>query len=53
MGFVLQDESAPAELTAAPTARTEPDGHPRAERTDLPTRTLAALRTRFDGEIPG
>jgi ABC-2 type transport system ATP-binding protein len=38
---------------AATAARTEPDGRPRAERTDLPTRTLAALRTRFDGEIPG
>ena len=32
---------------------TEPDGTPRAERTDTPTRTVAELMRRFDGEIPG
>ncbi|MER7567216.1 ABC transporter ATP-binding protein [Streptomyces sp. NPDC097941] len=32
---------------------TEPDGTPRAERTDTPTGTVAALMRRFDGEIPG
>ncbi|MFI9581624.1 ABC transporter ATP-binding protein [Streptomyces sp. NPDC052236] len=31
----------------------EPDGSPRAERTATPTRTVAALMRRFDGEIPG
>jgi ABC-2 type transport system ATP-binding protein len=32
---------------------TDPDGTPRAERTDTPTRTVGALMSRFDGEIPG
>ncbi|MEV6836013.1 ABC transporter ATP-binding protein [Streptomyces sp. NPDC051133] len=32
---------------------TEPDGSPRAERTATPTRTVGALMSRFDGEIPG
>ncbi|MFG2462236.1 ABC transporter ATP-binding protein [Streptomyces sp. NPDC048523] len=32
---------------------TEPDGTQRAERTDTPTGTVAALMRRFDGEIPG
>ncbi|MEU7577761.1 ABC transporter ATP-binding protein [Streptomyces sp. NPDC041068] len=32
---------------------TEPDGAPRRERTATPTRTVAELARRFDGEIPG
>jgi ABC-2 type transport system ATP-binding protein len=32
---------------------TEADGAPRGERTDTPTRTVAELARRFDGEIPG
>jgi ABC-2 type transport system ATP-binding protein len=32
---------------------TEPDGTPRWERTGTPTRTIAGLMRRFDGEIPG
>jgi len=32
---------------------TEPDGSPRTERTETPTRTVAELMSRFDGEIPG
>ncbi len=32
---------------------TEPGGAPRAVRTDTPTRTVAELTHRFDGEIPG
>ncbi|MER5476317.1 ABC transporter ATP-binding protein [Streptomyces sp. NPDC002734] len=32
---------------------TDPDGTPRSERTDTPTRTVAALLPRFDDEIPG
>ncbi|MGW1069438.1 ABC transporter ATP-binding protein [Streptomyces aureus] len=32
---------------------TEADGRPRSERTDTPTRTVAELVRRFDGEIPG
>ncbi|MFI8835617.1 ABC transporter ATP-binding protein [Streptomyces afghaniensis] len=32
---------------------TEPDGTPRRERTGTPTRTIAGLMRRFDGEIPG
>lgn len=32
---------------------TEPDGTPRSERTTAPTRTVAGLIGRFDGEIPG
>ncbi|MGP4044372.1 ABC transporter ATP-binding protein [Streptomyces sp. 2A115] len=32
---------------------TEPDGTPRGERTTTPTRTVAELTRRFDGEIPG
>ncbi|MFD9544810.1 ABC transporter ATP-binding protein [Streptomyces sp. NPDC060022] len=32
---------------------TEPDGSPRSESTPTPTRTLAGLIGRFDGEIPG
>ncbi|MFF7795002.1 ATP-binding cassette domain-containing protein [Streptomyces sp. NPDC007991] len=32
---------------------TEPDGTPRGERTSTPTRTIAGLMQRFDGEIPG
>ncbi|MFF7563626.1 ABC transporter ATP-binding protein [Streptomyces pseudovenezuelae] len=31
----------------------EPDGAPRAVATDTPTRTVAELMRRFDGEIPG
>ncbi|WDV50380.1 ABC transporter ATP-binding protein [Streptomyces coeruleorubidus] len=32
---------------------TERDGTPRRERTGTPTRTIAGLMQRFDGEIPG
>ncbi|WP_338776521.1 ABC transporter ATP-binding protein [Streptomyces sp. DG1A-41] len=32
---------------------TERDGTPRRERTGTPTRTIAGLMRRFDGEIPG
>ncbi|WP_405583720.1 ABC transporter ATP-binding protein [Streptomyces sp. NBC_01190] len=32
---------------------TEPDGSVRAEETDTPTRAVAELGRRFDGEIPG
>ncbi|MGW3954528.1 ABC transporter ATP-binding protein [Streptomyces sp. NPDC004752] len=32
---------------------TEPDGQVRTEHTDTPTRTVAQLMQRFDGEIPG
>ncbi|MFI0513642.1 ABC transporter ATP-binding protein [Streptomyces sp. WSLK1-5] len=39
--------------TAATVEWTGPDGAPRAERTDTPTRTVADLTRRFDGEIPG
>ncbi|MET9556048.1 ABC transporter ATP-binding protein [Streptomyces sp. NPDC006645] len=38
---------------AATVAWTEPDGSPRTERTTTPTRTVAELARRFDGEIPG
>lgn len=37
----------------ATVAWTEADGSPRSERTDTPTRTVADLMHRFDGEIPG
>ncbi|MFI9173592.1 ABC transporter ATP-binding protein [Streptomyces lincolnensis] len=39
--------------TEATVEWTEPDGAPRTERTDTPTRTVAELMRRFDGEIPG
>ncbi|MEV6948268.1 ABC transporter ATP-binding protein [Streptomyces sp. NPDC051172] len=39
--------------TEATVEWTEPDGVTRAERTDTPTRTVAELMHRFDGEIPG
>ncbi|ANS63914.1 hypothetical protein SLINC_1690 [Streptomyces lincolnensis] len=39
--------------TGATVEWTEPDGSPRIERTDTPTRTVAELMRRFDGEIPG
>ena len=39
--------------TGARVEWTEPDGTPRAVRTDTPTRTVAELAHRFDGEIPG
>ncbi|WP_329342487.1 ABC transporter ATP-binding protein [Streptomyces sp. NBC_01352] len=39
--------------TGATVEWTDPDGTPRAERTDTPTRTVGALMSRFDGEIPG
>lgn len=53
---VAEDE--PAALrerygTGATVEWTEPDGAPRTERTTTPTRTVAALMRRFDGEIPG
>ncbi|MFD5698794.1 ABC transporter ATP-binding protein [Streptomyces lasiicapitis] len=32
---------------------TEPDGRPREFRTKTPTRTVAELMSRFDGEVPG
>ncbi|NEB79793.1 ABC transporter ATP-binding protein [Streptomyces sp. SID14478] len=51
-------EGAPAELrrrhgTEATVEWTEPDGVRRGERTATPTRTIAGLMHRFDGEIPG
>ncbi|MEV8037259.1 ABC transporter ATP-binding protein [Streptomyces sp. NPDC086182] len=39
--------------TEATVEWTEADGSPRSERTDTPTRTVAELTRRFDGEIPG
>ncbi|MFC8349524.1 ABC transporter ATP-binding protein [Streptomyces sp. NPDC057280] len=39
--------------TEATVEWTEPDGTPCSERTDTPTRAVAALIRRFDGEIPG
>ncbi|WP_371597174.1 ABC transporter ATP-binding protein [Streptomyces sp. NBC_00564] len=39
--------------TGATVEWTESDGTPRAEHTDTPTRTVAELTRRFDGEIPG
>lgn len=38
---------------AVTVAWTEADGSPRTERTATPTRTVAELTRRFDGEIPG
>ncbi|MYW65022.1 ATP-binding cassette domain-containing protein [Streptomyces sp. SID8379] len=51
-------EGTPAELrarygTRATVEWTEADGTPRSERTDTPTRAVAELTYRFDGEIPG
>jgi ABC-2 type transport system ATP-binding protein len=51
-------EGEPGELrerygTGAAVSWTEPDGSPRAEHTATPTRTVAELITRFDGEISG
>lgn len=39
--------------TGATVEWTEPDGTPRAEHTDTPTKVVAELTHRFDGEIPG
>lgn len=39
--------------TEATVEWTEHDGSPRSERTETPTRTVAELAHRFDGEIPG
>ncbi|MYR54875.1 ATP-binding cassette domain-containing protein [Streptomyces sp. SID625] len=39
--------------TGATVEWTEHDGTARTEQTDTPTRTVAALMHRFDGEIPG
>ncbi|MGW0585171.1 ABC transporter ATP-binding protein, partial [Streptomyces sp. NPDC002920] len=39
--------------TGATVAWTEPDGTARTTHTDTPTRTVAELTQRFDGEIPG
>lgn len=39
--------------TEATVEWTEPDGTSREERTDTPTRTVAELMHRFDGEITG
>ncbi|MER5256342.1 MULTISPECIES: ABC transporter ATP-binding protein [unclassified Streptomyces] len=39
--------------TEATVEWTDPDGTPRVERTGTPTRTVAELTARFDGEIPG
>ncbi|MGW2238745.1 ABC transporter ATP-binding protein [Streptomyces sp. NPDC001759] len=39
--------------TGATVEWTEADGTARRERTDTPTRTVAELMRRFDGEIPG
>lgn len=51
-------EGTPAALrerfgSQATVAWMEPDGTPRSERTANPTRTVAELTRRFDGEIPG
>ncbi|MBO1331622.1 ABC transporter ATP-binding protein [Streptomyces sp. VRA16 Mangrove soil] len=51
-------EGSPTQLrdsygTRATVEWTEADGTPRSERTDTPTRTVAELTPRFDGEIPG
>lgn len=51
-------EGTPAALreeygTQATVTWTEPDGAPRSEQTATPTRTVAELTRRFDGEIPG
>ncbi|MFB7110135.1 ABC transporter ATP-binding protein [Streptomyces sp. NPDC056291] len=39
--------------TGATVEWTDPDGTPRTEHTGTPTRTVADLMRRFDGEIPG
>ncbi|MFJ5152843.1 ABC transporter ATP-binding protein [Streptomyces sp. NPDC088353] len=39
--------------TGATVEWTNPDGTPRTEHTGTPTRTVAGLMRRFDGEIPG
>ncbi|GGN16943.1 ABC transporter ATP-binding protein [Streptomyces fuscichromogenes] len=39
--------------TGAAVEWTEPDGTARTEHTETPTRTVAGLMRRFDGEIPG
>ncbi|GGV46805.1 ABC transporter [Streptomyces longisporoflavus] len=39
--------------TEATVEWTDPDGTPRGERTGTPTRTVAELASRFDGEVPG
>ncbi len=39
--------------TGATVEWTDPDGTPHTERTETPTRTVAGLMSRFDGEIPG
>jgi ABC-2 type transport system ATP-binding protein len=39
--------------TGSTVSWTEPDGSPRSARTQTPTRTVAGLMGRFDGEIPG
>ncbi|GGJ00342.1 ABC transporter [Streptomyces brasiliensis] len=51
-------EGVPAELrdrygTGATVTWTDTGGTPRTERTDTPTKTVAELMRRFDGEIPG
>ncbi|MEU2157565.1 ABC transporter ATP-binding protein [Streptomyces sp. NPDC019396] len=51
-------EGSPAGLRArfgngATVAWTETDGTPRSAATDTPTRTVAELMSRFDGEVPG
>ncbi|MFS4096719.1 ABC transporter ATP-binding protein [Streptomyces sp. AF1A] len=51
-------EGGPAELrerhgSEATVTWTEADGSPRSEVTGTPTRTVAGLLSRFDGEIPG
>ncbi|NUP37164.1 MAG: ABC transporter ATP-binding protein, partial [Streptomyces sp.] len=50
-------EGAPASLAGRAQARAtvhwaEADGTARSEETDTPTRTVAGLAARFDGEIP-
>ncbi|MET9884163.1 ABC transporter ATP-binding protein [Streptomyces sp. NPDC006430] len=54
----LVAEGEPAELrsrfgTGATVEWTEADGTPRSIATDTPTRTVARLMSRFEGEIPG
>ncbi|WP_432036401.1 ABC transporter ATP-binding protein [Streptomyces cucumeris] len=54
----LVAEGTPAELrdrygSSATVHWTEPGGRPRSTETTTPTRTVATLMRRFDGEIPG
>ncbi|WP_199549794.1 ABC transporter ATP-binding protein [Streptomyces sp. N35] len=57
-GGRITAEGTPADLRRAYSGEatvewTDVDGSPRGERTETPTRTVAQLSGRFDGEIPG